>query len=96
MRRGAGGGGLEFEDEAEVELATCQVIGDGILDVVDVCNPVITAYVGDVEEVENIKCQCDVLEMTPEVVRAHPVFLIAHKLITHPDIYTFISRSSEI
>lgn len=46
---------LETGGEADVDLAAGEVVGNGILDVVDVGHPVVTAHVGDVHEVEAVQ-----------------------------------------
>lgn len=48
---------LEIDGEADVELAAGEVVGDGVLDVVDVCHPIVAAYIADVKEVEYIKAE---------------------------------------
>ena len=45
---------LEAEWEAEVDLAAGEVVGYGILHVVDIGNPIIAAYVWYIQEVEHI------------------------------------------
>ena len=47
-RRKNNGSGLESYREGDVELAACQVVRHGVLQVVDVGDPVAAAHVGDV------------------------------------------------
>ena len=54
---------LERGREADVELAAGEVVGDGILDVVDVGDPVVAAHVGDVHEVEHVESEPYLLEV---------------------------------
>ena len=66
-------GTSEGDRERDVELAACEVVGDCVLDVVDICDPVVAAYVRDVEEVEDVEGYHDTAEVTPEVVGAYAV-----------------------
>ena len=50
----------EVYDEADVQLASGQVIGDGVLLVVDVRNPIIRTYILDIKQVKDIQSQPDV------------------------------------
>lgn len=47
-RRKNNGSGLESYREGDVELAACQIVGNGVLQVVDVGDPVAAAHVWDV------------------------------------------------
>ena len=64
---------LEFDGEADVELSTGEIVGYGVLDIIDICHPIIAADVGNVKEVEAVETQHDAAEMTPEVVRAYTI-----------------------
>ena len=57
---------LEGGGEADVELAAGQVVGDGVLDVVDVGDPVVAAHVADVHEVEAVEAEPDLLEVAEQ------------------------------
>ena len=65
---------LETGGEAHVELAAGQVVGDGILDVVHIGHPVVTAHVGNVHEVEAVEAEPNLLEVA-EKSAVGPVFL---------------------
>ena len=54
---------LEAGAQAHVKLAAGQVVGDGVLGVVDVGDPVITAHVGDVHQVEAVQTEPYFLEV---------------------------------
>ena len=51
----SGGTMLEIHCESHVELAAGEVVGHGILDVVNVGYPVVAAHVADVEQVEHVE-----------------------------------------
>ena len=52
----------EFDRQAHVELAACEVVWNGVLYVVYVSNPIVTAHVADVEQVEYINSEPHALE----------------------------------
>ena len=86
----------ECNRKTYIELPARQIVWYGILDVVDVGNPIIAADVGKVKQVENVDANPDTLEMPPEIVGAYPVFFSANQLILETDVKTFVGRCPEI
>ena len=80
----------EFNRQTHIELAACQIVWNSILDVVDIRNPVITADVADIKEIEAIQSYDYAFEMTPEIVWAPSIGWCPHKLITQSDIHPFV------
>ena len=76
-------------------MAACQVVRYGVLQVVDVGDPVAAAHVGDAEQVEHVEAYADVLEMTPEVVRTDAVGRRSDKLVLETDVDAFVRRDSQ-
>ena len=87
---------LNFDCQTVIKLATSQIIRHGILYVVDIGHPVVAAHVGDIKQVEHIKSDRDILEMTPEIVWSHAVGRCADKLIAQADVDTRIGRCTEL
>ena len=85
---------LEAGGEADVELAAGEVVGDGVLDVVDVGDPVVAAHVGDVHEVEAVEAKPDFLEVTQE--SAVGAVLLADELVTQADIDALVGGLTNI
>ena len=46
--------GLEFEYQSAVDLSACEVIGHGILCVIDVGHPIIRVYIVDTQQVKAV------------------------------------------
>lgn len=89
------GCGLESYRERDVELAACQVVWYGVLQVVDVGDPVAAAHVGDAEQVEHVEAYADVLEMTPEIIGTDAVSRRSDKLVLKTDVDAFVRRDSQ-
>ena len=71
---------LERGAQAHIELPACQVVGDGVLDVVHVGALVVAAHVGNVHKVETVQIQ---LNMNPAQLR--DFFLnLQHELYNGP------------
>ena len=80
----------------DVELSTCQIVRDGVLNIVDVCYPVVTADIRYIKQVKDVHSDCDILEVSPEVIGAYAVCRCSDKLIAQPDVKSLISRSAKV
>ncbi len=81
---------LKSEGECDIKLATCQIVRNGILQVVHVGNPIATAHIRYTEEVEHVNADADVLEVAPEIVWTHAFRWRADQLILEADVNTLI------
>ena len=54
----------EFDQYAEVDLTSCEVVGDGVLVLCDIGDPEVGVDVGDVENVEGVEPEPNVAEIT--------------------------------
>ena len=76
-------------------MAARQVVGDCILDIVDIGHPIIAADVAHIEEIEAVKSDDDTLEVAPEIVGPYPFRGCSDELITDADVDALVSRRSE-
>ena len=58
---------LKFNREPHIKLTSRQIIRDGILDIVDIRDPIVAAYIGDIKKIEHIHTENDTLEMPQEI-----------------------------
>ena len=71
-----------------------EVVGDGVLYVVDVGDPVVAAYVRNVEEVENVDSNPGFFEMAQN--GAFFAFGGAYELVGESYVDAFVSRHAEV
>lgn len=71
-----------------------EVVGDGVLYVVDVGNPIVAAHIRDVEEVENVDAYPSFFEVAQEW--AFFAFGRAYELVRQPYVDAFVSRHAEV
>lgn len=88
-------GSLERYRKVDVELSAGQVVGHGVLYLVDVGNPVVAAYVRHVEQVEDVDANPDAFEFSQEVVGTI-MLIAADELILQADVDAFICRRTEV
>jgi len=85
---------LEAGAQAHVELAAGQVVGDGVLGVVDVGDPVVAAHVGDVHQVEAVQTEPDFLEVAEQA--AGGAVVLADELVTQAHIHTLVGGLAHV
>ena len=85
---------LEAGAQAHVELAAGQVVGDGVLGVVDVGDPVVAAHVGDVHQVEAVQTEPDFLEVAEQT--AGGAVVLADELVTQAHIHTLVGGLAHV
>ena len=56
----------EVYRETYIDLTSCQVVGHGVLQIVDVSYPVIRADIADIQEVEAVKAEPYALDVSQE------------------------------
>ena len=86
---------LKINNKANIQLSSGQIIRDRILVVVYVGNPVIGTCILDVEQVEDVESEPNVLEIAEESA-VHDRIRPSGKLVGETEVYTFVSRSTEI
>lgn len=85
---------LEFAEDAEVDAASGEEIGHGILVIIDTGDPVITVHVVDVEQIECIDTEPYILEVLSNA-RLDVVFLVVKETVTHANVHTPIGGGTE-
>ena len=86
---------LKIYCQADVELATGEVVGDGILDVVYVGNPIVGGDVCNVEEVEHVHAEPYALEVAAESAAALALFERGEQGIGETDVHTLVGGHTE-
>ena len=82
---------LEFDENATVYHASCEVIWHSILMVADVCHPVVTAHIVEPKNIEAIQSQPNVAK---GIVSKMSIFVVDESII-HTKIHSLISRCTE-
>lgn len=81
---------LKFSCNPDINLATRQIIGYGILDIVDISHPIIAADIRDVKHIEKIEAYAQRFEMTEEILFNHSLFRSAYNHVGYPYVDPFI------
>ena len=74
----------------EVDLATCEIVGDSILEIVYICDPIVTADIRDIEHVEKIYPYSQTFEVSPEVTFYLSILRFSDNQIRDADIHSLI------
>ena len=86
----------EINGQTDIELTACEIVGNGILDIVYIGDPVIGCDVGDVEQVEHIESEPYTLEVTLESVAALTFLEWGEKCVGEADIHALVRRHAEV
>ena len=84
----------ECRREADIDLAAGQVVGDSILDIVHVGDPVVAAHVRDVHQVEAVQSQPDLLEMAEQAARG--AMVLADEFVAQSDIHALVGWLADV
>ncbi len=86
----------EFYREPYVELTARKVVGHGILDVVDVGHPVVTAHIAYVEQIEGVDSEPYALECAEESAAFLAVFRRREKGVGEANVEALVGRGAEV
>ena len=73
-------------------MSSGEIVGYGILQVVDVGHPIAAAHVGNAQQGKHIHSDGYALKVTPKVVGTHPFGGSPNELVLKSYIHTFVGR----
>lgn len=82
---------LELHNDLAIDLATSEVVGDGILMVCDVGNPIVAVDIGDAEDVETVNA-----EPYTGMLQRRVAVGLADSKEAEADVCTLVGRSTEL
>ena len=85
---------LEFHQYACVDSSAGEVVGHGVVVVVDVLYPIVGVDIVDAEDVERVNAQPDVLEVPACSGAVMPV-LVVEQAVGHSNVHATVGRSLE-
>ena len=86
--------GLELHQYSCVDEAACEVVGYGIVVVVDVLYPIVGVYIVDAQDVECVNTKPHVLEPAA-YAGAVVAFFVVEQTVGHANVHTTVGRGVE-
>ena len=86
----------EVYRETYIELASCQIVGHGVLQVVDIGYPVIRADIADVQQVEAVKSEPYALDVFQKSGALPAVGQRRQQSVTQADVHALVGRGAEV
>ena len=87
---------LKFYVQVDVKLSARQIIRHGILDIIDVRDPVIGADIGNIKQVEAVEPNPDALEMAQKAAARFPFLEFGEQCVAQADVDALIGGSAEV